>query len=46
MLIVAFFFRGHNGQVSMSAVFTNILQQEQLFGLWKGMVPVSIKFYK
>lgn len=35
-------FRGHNGPVSMVTIFTNILQQEHLFGLWRGMVPVSI----
>lgn len=35
-------FRGHNGPVSMVTVFTNILQQERLFGLWRGMIPVSI----
>ncbi|CAH0563973.1 unnamed protein product [Brassicogethes aeneus] len=30
---------GRNGTLSMVAIFSNILQQEQLRGLWRGMVP-------
>lgn len=34
-------FSGRHGAISMLSIFSNIVQQEHIRGLWRGMTPVS-----
>lgn len=39
-----YFLHYRSGSVRMSTVFYNVIQQDKVIGLWRGLVPVSYKY--